>query len=118
MYFAKEATRKLIVIFLISSFLAIRVCAGHIYIDSSIEQFEINSGACLSIDSGCSIDKNNQIDLGDNPSSKLNLASHLLGNLGNPEALLIDDSPYLDSPASDKPLLSLFQNDIFHPPKI
>jgi hypothetical protein len=119
MYFAKTTTRKLIVIFLILCFIAIRVSSGHIFIASSIERVEISSGTCLSIDSNCSINKNNQIDLGGNPTSKLNLAYHLLGNLINAETLLPDNTPHQASPAFDKsPLQSLFQADIFHPPKI
>jgi type 1 fimbria pilin len=119
MNFAKKTTRKLIVIFLILCFIAIRVSAGHVFIVSSIERVEISSGTCLFIDSNCSINKNNQIDLGDNPTSKLNLTYHLLGNLINTETLLNDNAPHLVSPAFDKtPLQSLFQADIFHPPKI
>jgi hypothetical protein len=119
MYFAKNTTRKSIVIFLILCFIAIRVSAGHIYIASSIERVEISSGTCLSIDSNCSINKNNQIDLGDNPSINLNLTYHLLGNLINTETLLTDNAPHIAPPAFDKtPLLSPFQADIFHPPKI
>lgn len=88
MHFAKQSTRKSIVIFLIFCFIAIRVNAGHIYIASSIERVEISSGTCLSIDSNCSINKNHQIDLGNNADNKLNLTYHLLGNLINTEALL------------------------------
>ena len=116
---ANRTTRKSIVIFLIFCFIAIRISAGHIYIDSSIERVEIYSGTCLSIDSNCSINKNNQIDLGDNPNSKLNLTYHLLGNLINTKALLTDNATHLAPPIFDKTRLqSLFQADIFHPPKI
>jgi hypothetical protein len=119
MYFAKKTTRQSIVIFLIFCFIAIRVSAGHIYIASSIERVEIYSGTCLSIDSNCSINKNNQIDLGNNPDSKLNLTYHLLGNLINTKALLADNASRLAPPSFDKtPPLSFFQADIFRPPKI
>ena len=119
MFFAKKTTRISIVIILLFCFIAIRVSAAHIYIASSIERVEISSGTCLSIDSNCSINKNNQIELGDNPISKLNLTYHLLGNLISTEALITDHAPRLASPAFDKtPLLWLFQADIFHPPKI
>jgi hypothetical protein len=119
MYFAKKTTQKSIVIFLILCFIAIRVSSGHIFIVNSIERVEISSGTCLSIDSNCSINKNNQIYLGDHPTSKLNLTYHLLGNLINTETLLPDNTPHQTSPAFDKTSLqSLFQADIFHPPKI
>jgi hypothetical protein len=119
MYFAKKTTRKSIVIFLIFCFIAIRVSAGHIYIANSIERVEISSGTCLSIDSNCSINKNNQIDLGDNPNIKLNLTYHLLGDLINTETLLTDNAPHLTPLAFNNTLLlSLFLADIFHPPKI
>lgn len=118
--FKQLSTRRRIAFWVLCTLIVMRIVSGQIFIDSSIERIEIESGHCLSIDLQCSASATkHQVDLGDNPSHPLNLSLHLLGNLAVPTDTL---APYLPTQSElhatlkNLPLWA-FPAAIFHPPQ-
>lgn len=104
---------------LITLVFAMRVLAAPTYIESAIEVAELYSGVCLSIDTKCSVDSKNSINLGENPSSQINLGHHLLGNIESVQHEQLANALSTESISvfgKELPLW-IFSASIFHPPK-
>ena len=114
------STRKLIVLLIIICVTAIRLFAPQDYILSAIERAEIYSGTCISLDPECSLTAENKVDLGDAPTSALNLFLHLISVTANEEDTaavpLVDLVHILNAVVISLPMW-VFRTHIFRPPR-
>ncbi len=115
----RASAHRSILIILIGCILAIRLLAGATLVFSAIEQTEVYGGVCWSIDPQCTVTEQHEVQLGDMPSSELNLSFHLMGSLLAFEAELFNraaDAQTLHAYEKTLPLW-VFSTTIFKPPR-